>query len=167
MKNEDMSNTEFRFKPIGRLQTPYQSKSGVPIQGIFDPESEGKAVIFEAYEAGLQDIEGFSHLIMIYVFHRSKGYDMVCRPYMEDELHGVFSIRAPRRPNPIGFSVVRLQKREGRVLYLSEVDMLDGTPILDIKPFSPKFDHRQDVRVGWMDNPFLDAGHRKVSDDRF
>jgi len=167
MKNEDMSNMEFRFKPIGILKTPYKSKSGVPIQGVFDPESEGKATIFQAYEAGLQDIEGFSHLIMIYVFHRSQGYELVCRPYMEDKLHGVFAIRAPRRPNPIGLSVVRLRKREGRVLYLSEVDMLDGTPILDIKPFSPKFDHRRDVRVGWMKNTFRKAGHRKISDDRF
>ncbi len=167
MKNEDMSNMEFRFKPIGILKTPYKSKSGVPIQGVFDPESEGKATIFEAYEAGLQDVEKFSHLIMIYVFHRSQGYELVCSPYMEDKLHGVFAIRAPRRPNPIGFSVVRLRKREGRVLYLSEVDMLDGTPILDIKPFCPKFDHRQDVRVGWMENTFRDEGHRKISDDRF
>ncbi len=167
MKNEDMSTMEFRFKPIGVLKTPYQSKSGVPIQGIFDPESKGTATIFKEYEAGLQDIEGFSHLIVIYVFHRSQGYELVCRPYMEDELHGVFTIRAPRRPNPIGFSVVRLRKREDRVLFLSEMDMLDGTPILDIKPFCPKFDHRQNVRVGWMDNTFRDAGHRKVSDDRF
>lgn len=167
MKKEDMDNMEFRFRPIGILKTPYQSKSGVPIQGAFDPQSEGKAVIFGAYEAGLKDIEGFSHLIIIYVFHRSQGYELVCRPYMEDKLHGVFAIRAPRRPNPVGFTVVRLIKREGRVLYLSEVDMLDGTPILDIKPFCPKFDHRQDVRVGWMEDTFRDAGHRKVSDDRF
>jgi tRNA-Thr(GGU) m(6)t(6)A37 methyltransferase TsaA len=167
MKNEDKRHKEFTFRPIGLLTTPYHSKSGVPIQGIFDPESEGQASIFEEYEDGLQDIEGFSHLIMIYVFHRSQGYELVCRPYMEDSLHGVFTIRAPRRPNPIGFSVVRLRKREGRVLYLSEVDMLDGTPILDIKPFCPKFDHRKDVRVGWMENTFRDSGHRKISDDRF
>jgi tRNA-Thr(GGU) m(6)t(6)A37 methyltransferase TsaA len=157
----------FAFKAIGVLETPYQSKAGVPIQGVFDPGSEGKAEIFEEFEPGLVDLEGFSHIIVIYVFHRSHGYDLVCRPYMEDRLHGVFAMRAPRRPNPIGFSVVRLEKRKGRILYLSEVDMLDGTPILDIKPFVPRLDHRPDVRVGWMERSFRDANHRKVSDDRF
>ena len=158
---------EFTFKPIGIVKSAYKSKSGVPIQGVFDPESRGVVEIFEEYEEGLRDIEGFSHIILIYVFHRSEGYDLICRPYMEDKEHGVFAIRAPRRPNPIGLSVVRLMKREGRLLHLSEVDMLDGTPVLDIKPFAPRFDNREDVRVGWMTESFRDAGHRKVSDDRF
>ena len=158
---------QFKFKAIGILKTPHKSKSGVPIQGIFDPESKGRAEIFEQYESGLKDIEGFSHLILLYVFHRSEGYDLICRPYMEEKLHGVFSIRAPRRPNPIGFSVVRLDKREGGVLYLAEVDMLDGTPLLDIKPFVPKFDHRENVRVGWMEGAFRDMKGPRVSDNRF
>ncbi len=158
---------EFVFRPIGILHTPYKSKSGVPIQGIFAPDSEGVAEVFEEFEAGLQDIEGFSNLILIYVFHGSEGYELVCKPYMEDRPHGIFAIRAPRRPNPIGFSVVRLQRREGRMLYLSELDMLDETPILDIKPFVPRFDHRASAAVGWMEGTFRDPGHRKVSDDRF
>jgi tRNA-Thr(GGU) m(6)t(6)A37 methyltransferase TsaA len=162
-----MKRDTFEFVPIGILKTPYESKSGIPIQGIFDPASDGKAEIFEEYEEGLTDIEGFSHLIIIYVFHLSEGYDLVCKPYMEEKLHGVFSVRAPKRPNPIGFSVVKLKKRKGRILYLSELDMLDNTPILDIKPFVPKFDHRTGVRVGWMENTFRDETHRKVSDDRF
>ena len=86
---------------------------------------------------------------------------------MEDEVRGVFAVRAPRRPNPIGFSVVRLRRRAGRILYLSEVDMLDGTPLLDIKPFVPKFDHRPEARVGWMERTFRGEGYRTVSDDRF
>ena len=158
---------EFIFRAIGVLATPYKSKNGVPIQGVFDPESKGKAEIFEEYEPGLKDIEGFSHLVLLYLFDRSEGYELVCRPYMEDKFHGVFSIRAPRRPNPIGFSVVRLEKREGRFLYLAEVDMMDATPLLDIKPFVPRFDHREKVRVGWMEGTFRDSGHRKISDDRF
>ena len=158
---------EFRFRAIGTISTSYQSKEGVPIQGVFDPEAKGKAEIFKEFESGLQDIEGFSHLIFIYVFNGSEGYDLVCRPYMEDKFHGVFAIRAPRRPNPIGFSVVRLVKREGNTLHLAEVDMLNGTPLLDIKPFVPKFDHRENVRVGWMEETFCDASHRKISDDRF
>lgn len=158
---------QFKFKAIGILKTPYTSKSGVPIQGIFDPESKGRAEIFEQYEPGLKDIEGFSHLILLYVFHRSEGYDLICKPYMEDKLHGVFSIRAPKRPNPLGFSVVRLDKREGSVLYLAEVDILDGTPLLDIKPFVPKFDHRENAQVGWMEGTFRDMKGAPVSDNRF
>ncbi|MFC1885125.1 tRNA (N6-threonylcarbamoyladenosine(37)-N6)-methyltransferase TrmO [Thermodesulfobacteriota bacterium] len=155
------------FVSIGIVRTPYKTKSGVPIQGVFGPDSEGEAEIFKEYEEGLKDIEGFSHIIIIYLFHLSQGYELVCRPYMEDKLHGVFSMRAPRRPNPIGFSVVKLRKRKGRTLYLSEVDMLDGTPILDIKPFVPKFDHREGTRVGWMKDSLRDKDHRKISDDRF
>jgi tRNA-Thr(GGU) m(6)t(6)A37 methyltransferase TsaA len=163
-RNDDMA---YVFRPIGILKTPYKSKSGVPIQGVFDRESGGEAEIFEEYAPGLQDIEGFSHLIVIYVFHLSQGYDLVCKPYMEEKRHGVFAIRTPRRPNPIGFSVVRLLKKADRILYLSEVDMLNGTPILDIKPFVPRFDHRPDARVGWMQGTFRDEKYRKVSDDRF
>ena len=158
---------EFLFRPIGILHTPYKSKSGVPIQGVFDPGSRGRAEIFEAYEPGLKDVEGFSHLILLYVFDQSQGYDLVCRPYMEETLHGVFAMRAPRRPNPIGMSVVHLEKRERNLLYLGEMDMLDETPLLDIKPFVPKFDHRGEVRVGWMEGTFRDDKHRKISDDRF
>jgi len=158
---------QYVFTSIGMLYTPYKSKSGVPIQGIFDSRSRGRAEIFEHYEAGLKDIEGFSHLILLYVFDQSEGYDLECRPYMEETLHGVFALRAPRRPNPIGVSVVRLEKRKGNVLYLGEVDMLDETPLLDIKPFVPQFDHRDKVRVGWMEGSFRDGKHRKRSDDRF
>lgn len=157
----------FLFTPIGVLRTPYQQKAGVPIQGVLAPGSEGTAEIFNTFAPGLKDIEGFSHLILIYVFDRSSGYELVCKPYMEDLEHGVFAMRAPRRPNPIGLSVVRLRKREGRVLHLSEVDMLDRTPLLDIKPFVPLFDHRKDVRVGWMAGTFRDGGFRETSDDRF
>jgi len=86
---------------------------------------------------------------------------------MEDVTHGIFSMRAPKRPNPIGFSVVRLEKREGNILQLSEIDILDQTPLLDIKPFVPSFDHRENTKVGWMADSFNDKDHRKISDDRF
>ena len=158
---------KFSFKAIGVLSTPYRSKSGVPIQGVFNPQSKGRAEIFKEYETGLKDIEGFSHLILLYAFDRSEGFDLVCRPYMENKPRGVFAIRAPRRPNPIGLSVVRLEKREGPVLHLAEMDMLDETPLLDIKPYVPRFDYRENARTGWMDGKFDDPGHRKISDDRF
>ncbi len=158
---------EFTFKPIGIISTPFKSKSGVPIQGVFDKKSRGQVEVYEEYVQGLKDIEGFSHLILIYVFNQSEGYDLLCRPYMEDVTHGVFSMRAPKRPNPIGFSVVRLEKREGNILQLSEIDILDRTPLLDIKPFVPNFDHRENAEVGWMADSFNDKDHRKVSNDRF
>ena len=157
----------YTFEPIGVLHTPYFSKEGVPIQGAFDSQSIGTAEVFEEYAPGLQDLEGFSHLILLYLFHRAKGYDMICRPYIEDEEHGVFATRAPKRPNPIGLSVVRLLRREQAVLHLSEMDMLDGTPLLDIKPYVPPFDHREDVRLGWMERAFRRGHYRKISDDRF
>ena len=159
--------TQFAFRPIGILRTPFETKHGVPIQGIFDSSSEGRAEIFKEFEPGLKDIDGFSHLILIYVFHLSEGYELICRPYMEDALHGVFAIRAPRRPNPIGFSVVRLRKRADRTLHLSEVDMLDRTPLLDIKPFVPMFDHRPGARVGWMETVLRHEKYTTTSDDRF
>jgi len=167
MDNGKPMPSVFTFRSIGVLRSTYDATAGVPIQGVFDPESRGRAEIFEEYEPGLQDVEGFSHLILIYVFHRSKGYDLICRPYMEERLHGVFAMRAPRRPNPIGFSVVRLERREGTVLHLAEVDFLDGTPLLDIKPFVPRFDHRPRARLGWMGGTFRNGSHRTVSDDRF
>lgn len=157
----------FSFRPIGILHTSFKTKEGVPIQGVFDPEAKGRAELLKEYEPGLQDIEGFSHLILIYVFHRSIGYDLVCRPYMEEQVRGLFAVRAPRRPNPIGFSVVRLERREGNILYLAEVDMLDGTPLLDVKPFVPRFDHRDGAKVGWMEERFRKEGFRRISDDRF
>ena len=155
------------FKPIGTIHSPYKEKRGVPIQGIFDPESKGRIDIFEEFEPGLKDIEGFSHLILLYLFDRSKGYNLICKPYMEDKNHGVFATRAPKRPNPIGLSVVRLEKREGPILYVAEVDILDETPLLDIKPFIPDIDHRENARVGWLEGPLQKSTRRTISDDRF
>ena len=130
MENGKPIPSVFTFRSIGVLHSTYDATAGVPIQGVFDPESRGRAEIFEEYEPGLRDVEGFSHLILIYVFHRSKGYDLICRPYMEERLHGVFAMRAPRRPNPIGFSVVRLEKREGTVFSVDVTTDVD--PVLDI-----------------------------------
>jgi len=158
---------EYTFKAIGTIRSPYHSKQGMPIQGVFEPEGEGVVEVFEPYVPGLQDLEGFSHLILIYVFHLSEGYELLCRPYMEEKLHGVFSTRAPRRPNPVGFSVVKLLRREGSILHISQVDVINGTPLLDIKPYVPRFDERPSAQVGWMEGTFRSGLFRKVSDDRF
>jgi len=99
---------------------------------------------------GLKDIEGFSHLILIYSFHRSKNYSLLVKPFLDDALRGVFATRAPKRPNPIGISVVRLRKVEGRILHVEDLDILNGTPLLDIKPYVPEIDAFQTKRVGWL-----------------
>jgi tRNA-Thr(GGU) m(6)t(6)A37 methyltransferase TsaA len=157
----------YRFQAIGVIHTQYKRTSGVPIQGIFRPKSQGVVDVFPEYEAGLADIDGFSHLILLYVFHQSRGFDLKVKPYMEDAEHGLFAMRAPKRPNPIGLSVVRLVRVEGRSLYIAEADMLDGSPLLDIKPYVPQFDSRENVRVGWMGPHFEKGDHRRISDDRF
>ncbi len=158
-----MGDERFEFRPIGVIHTPYQAREGTPIQGAFEPDAEGTVEVYEQFAEGLKDIEGFSHIYVFYVFHKSEEYKLHCKPYRDDEPRGVFACRAPKRPNQLGMSVVRLLKREGNVLTIGEVDMLDGSPLLDIKPYVPQFDQREDVRVGWLQGSF----DRQVADDRF
>ena len=113
------------------------------------------------------DLEGFSHLILLYHFHRSQGYELRVKPYLEDVEHGVFAVRAPKRPNAIGLSVVRLERREKAVLFVAELDVLDQTPLLDIKPYVPYFDDRLEARCGWMERHFASGEIRVRADDRF
>ncbi len=155
--------SEFSFRPIGRLHSPFDEPEGTPIQGAYAPEVEGRAEIYEQFADGLDDIEGFSHLYLIYVFDRSRDFKLKVKPYRDDTERGVFATRAPKRPNHIGLSVARLVAREGNVLRLAEVDFLDGSPLLDIKPYVPGFDHRDDVRFGWLE----DSEDRQVADGRF
>jgi tRNA-Thr(GGU) m(6)t(6)A37 methyltransferase TsaA len=156
----------FQFRQIGLIHTPFREKSGTPIQGHLAPESEGTVEVFPEYADGLKDIEGFSHIVVLYCFHKSEGYKLLARPFLEDTERGVFAIRAPRRPNPIGLTVVRLVKREGNILYISGVDMLDGTPLLDLKPYVPQFDHVRDIKRGWLEK-HADNPKRTEADDRF
>ncbi len=165
--SENGKDVQFVFRPIGVIHTPYRTKSGIPIQGVFDQATSGTVELFEEYEEGLTDIEGFSHLILLYAFDRSEGFELMTKPYMDETRHGVFAQRAPKRPNPIGLSIVRLLRRKGRILSISEIDMLDDTPLLDIKPYVPRFDVRLDARSGWMEGLIENSGVRKVSDDRF
>lgn len=140
----------FAYKPIGVVRSPYREPEGTPIQGAFTPESEGSIKIFPEYAEGLDDLEGFSHIWIIYHFHLCEGYKLKVIPFMDDVERGLFSCRAPRRPNPIGLSLVRLVKREGPLLHIAEIDMVDGTPVLDIKPFFEDIDCREDTRTGWL-----------------
>lgn len=143
-----------KLQPIGIIYTPYNKPEGMPIQGKFEKGVTGTIEIFPKYQAGLKDVEGFSHLILIYYFNRSKEERLVGKPFLEDKEHGIFAIRSPHRPNHIGFSIVRLEKVKGNIITFSEVDMLDGTPLLDIKPYITHFDSRKRVKNGWIDRHF-------------
>jgi len=154
------------LKPIGIIHSPFKDLNGMPIQPAAAAGVKGIVEVFEAYRAGLKDLEGFSHIILLYHFHRSQGFNLNVVPFMDSEPRGLFSTRAPKRPNPIGLSVVRLDKIEGGMLYIQNVDILDGTPLLDIKPYVPEFDAQVEVRTGWLHAARKTVSDRK-SDDRF
>lgn len=154
------------YQPIGVINTPFDSREGMPIQPSGAEGIEGTILLNEELKEGLVDIEGFSHLILIYHFHKSEGYRLICEPFMDDTPRGVFSIRAPKRPNPIGISVVKLLRKERNILYIANVDMLDGTPLLDIKPYVPEFDAVDNVKLGWLSQK-KGFSQQKKSDSRF
>jgi tRNA-Thr(GGU) m(6)t(6)A37 methyltransferase TsaA len=141
---------EIVYRPIGRIHSSLVDKGEAPIQGAFAPENRGRVEVFDEYAGGLKDVDGFSHLILIYHFHESRGWTPLKKPFLDDQERGIFSIRHFDRPNPIGISVVRLLSVKDNVLEISEVDILDGTPLLDIKPYMPKFDIREDAVDGWL-----------------
>jgi len=145
---------EIRFKPIGIIHTPYKEPKGIPIQGKFEKDVTGYVELLPEYIKGLKDLNDFSHIILIYYFDRSKEEKLVGRPFLEDEEHGIFAIRSPHRPNHIGFSIVKLEKVKGGTVTFSEVDILDGTPLLDIKPYVRHFDSRNKVKNGWIEKHF-------------
>jgi len=140
---------EWKVKPIGLIRSPYTDEEETPIQGAFS-ERRGEIEVFPEYEEGLKDIDGFSHLILLYYFHRAEGCSLLVKPFLDDEPRGLFATRYPARPNPIGLSVVRLLERKGNILQIAEVDVLDGTPLLDIKPYVPQFDQRESATIGWL-----------------
>jgi tRNA-Thr(GGU) m(6)t(6)A37 methyltransferase TsaA len=163
----DIRDETYTFRPIGVIHTPFVNPEGMPIQGALASEKEGWIEIFPRYAQGLQDVEGFSHLILLYVFHRSRGYRLLCRPFLEETQRGLFAIRAPRRPNPIGMTVVRLLRRQQNRLEIAGVDMIDGTPLLDIKPYMPDLDAHVDATEGWSSGRMLTDGKKTLSDSRF
>ncbi len=137
------------LRPIGFVRSPFHDTSGIPRGVGAKHTSEGTLEILPELADGLQDIEGFSHLLVIWCFHRSEGYELVSQPPTDDRIHGVFATRSPRRPNPIGLTVVRLIERNGNRLRVRGVDMLDGTPILDIKPYLSSVP-TEELRRGWI-----------------
>jgi len=141
---------KLELKPIGVIHSPYKTKEGMPIQPPFSKET-GEVEVFNEYEAGLKDLEGFSHIIILYWFHKSGDYKLHVKPYLDDKLRGLFATRAPWRPNPIGLSIVKLMEIRGNILKVEGIDVLDETPLLDIKPYVPEFDHGENVRIGWLE----------------
>ncbi|HTX79199.1 MAG TPA: tRNA (N6-threonylcarbamoyladenosine(37)-N6)-methyltransferase TrmO [Longilinea sp.] len=141
--------TEYYMKPIGVIHTPFKENEGTPIQSARST-ARGEIEVFPKYEAGLDGIDGLSHLILIYVFHQAlDSIELMVKPFLDNTPHGVFSTRFYRRPNSIGLSVVRLIERDGLRLKIQNVDMLDGTPLLDIKPYVPDFDIHTVEKLGW------------------
>lgn len=154
---------EISYKPIGIIYSPFKEPHGTPIQTASAQDVEGTVEIFPEYVEGLKDIEGFSHILLIYLFHLSKVWTLKVKPYMDNQLREVFATRAPARPNPIGISIVRLVTVEGEKLYIRGVDMVDGTPLLDIKPYVPEFDVWQAEKTGWLTKEIHKL--RKTRDD--
>jgi tRNA-Thr(GGU) m(6)t(6)A37 methyltransferase TsaA len=142
---------EFKLRPIGIIHSPFTEKSITPIQASRS-QARGTVEVYPEFAEGLQDIEGFSHIFLLYIFHESSGYSLLVKPFLDNRLHGLFSTRYPARPNQIGISVVRLTARRGNFLDIEGLDMLDCTPLLDIKPYNPDFDIRDDARTGWYNS---------------
>jgi tRNA-Thr(GGU) m(6)t(6)A37 methyltransferase TsaA len=157
---------EIKYKPIGIIRSPFKDITGMPIQPTGARGITGTVEVEPEYADGLKDIEGFSHIILVYHFHLSEGYTLEVKPFMDDHLHGVFATRAPKRPNPIGISVVKLVKVEGHILRVEDLDIVDGTPLLDIKPYVPEFDIQKVERTGWLSKR-ADKVHEVRADERF
>ena len=152
------------YEPIGVVRSPFSEPEGVPIQPSRGRSVRALVELLPELESGLSDLDGFSHIILICHLHRSRGYSLRVVPFLDDMPRGVFATRAPRRPNPIGLSVVRLIAIEGCRLVFEGVDLLDGTPVLDIKPYVPEFDDDTCVRLGWLE---LARRRTATSDRRF
>jgi len=139
------------YRPIGVLRSEHRFAERTPIQPVYAKGCRGRAEVFPEFAEGLCDVEGFSHVYLIYHFHQAGPAKLTVRPFLQDVERGVFATRAPCRPNAVGLSVVELVRREGSVLYLDGVDVLDGTPLLDIKPYTARFDRIEATRNGWQD----------------
>ena len=147
-----MNNAAVPFVPIGIIHTPHRDPEKTPIQPAYAGDFRGEVEVFPEFEEGLADIDGFSHIYLLYHFHRAGPARLSVKPFLQDEMRGLFATRAPSRPNPIGLSVVALLGREGNVLRVEGADMLDGSPLLDIKPYVGRFDRIETARNGWQDD---------------
>ncbi|MEW6351249.1 MAG: tRNA (N6-threonylcarbamoyladenosine(37)-N6)-methyltransferase TrmO [Thermodesulfobacteriota bacterium] len=157
---------EITYRPIGVIRSPFSERKGMPIQPIGALGVRGSIELRPDLAPGLKDLQGFSHLILLYHFHESEGYSLEVQPFLDDKTHGIFASRAPLRPNPIGLSVVRLVSVEEDVVHIEDVDILDGTPLLDIKPYIPEFDSKPEATSGWLGGRAAQARDVRA-DERF
>ena len=157
---------EIRYRPIGVIHSPFKETKGMPIQPAGARGVAGTVEVIPECGDGLKDLDGFSHIFLLYHFHLSQGYSLMVKPYLDDSMRGVFATRAPRRPNAIGISVVRLVGIEGCTLHIEDVDIADSTPLLDIKPYVPEFDSAEVERTGWLAGKAEKAAEAEA-DERF
>jgi len=163
--NHSIMFKQIIFNPIGFIHSPFNDIQDMPIQPSNGKGVKGTIELNKEYVEGLKDIEGFSHITLIYYLHKITEAKLLVKPFMDNELHGIFATRAPVRPNAIGISTVLLLKVENNILHIQDIDILDGTPLLDIKPFFPQFDNRNAERVGWLTNK--ENIYNVRSDERF
>ena len=138
------------LRPIGTIHSPFESKEDCPIQSVYSSDTKGTIELFDEYAEGLKDIETFNHIILLYEFHQSGEIKLVRQTFLDDKPHGVFASRHPCRPNGIGLSIVKLLRCSGNLLHVEGIDVLNGTPLLDIKPYIPRFDCFPDASEGWV-----------------
>jgi len=150
---------KIEFKPIGIIHSPYKRPGEAPPSTRGGNGIEGTIELSPEYEQGLSDLDGFSHITLVSYLHLSDGFNLMVTPHLDNEKRGLFATRAPRRPNPVAVSVVRLLKIEGTTLHIADMDMIDGTPLLDIKPYVPRGDKDNDVKIGWLEGK-LDKHHK-------
>lgn len=162
--DQNMASDNLVVRVIGRIRTPHKQAEGTPIQPAYAEGAEGQVIVDEPFALALDDIEDFERIWLIYWMDRVSGFKPLVVPYRDTREHGLFATRSPCRPNPIGMSAVRLVRREGRVLHVVDVDVLDDTPLIDIKPYVPEFDSHPSSKAGWFDAASED---RKVADGRF
>ena len=157
---------EIKFKPIGIIHTKFKTLENMPIQPTSAQGIKGEIDLYPEYKDGLKDLDGFSHIVLLYFLHRSKEFKLEVTPFLDTQKRGLFATRAPKRPNSIGLSVVKLNSIEGGRLHIENVDILDGTPLLDIKPYVPEFDRHVDIKTGWLEKAKSKIKEKK-SDSRF
>lgn len=156
-RGENVTQNEIRLVPIGVLRTPFHTIQDMPIQPSGAKDAIGELILSQKFVPGLKDLDGFSHIVLIYFFHHVNKTQLTVIPFLDHETRGIFATRAPKRPNPIGLSIVRLISIENNILTLADVDMLDGTPVIDIKPFVPAFDQPDKVEIGWLSKRYKEV----------
>ena len=156
-----MKDTRIIYKPIGIIHSEHKLAEKTPIQPVYAKGCKGQAEIFDEFAEGLADLDGFSHIYLLYHFHKAPPVKLRVKPFLQDMERGIFAIRGPGRPNAIGLSIVELTGVEGRILHFDGADILDGTPLLDIKPYTEKFDLHNVKKSGWQDEVDEETAHRR------